>query len=170
MKKTVKKIFMFHLFLPVFIFLIPAHTQPRASEIKHISDNPQFFSLENQVPTSLVAKEIDRLIRPPLKETLGDVKFISEDTGFAEHEKDGIVILRYIVRKLFDKQDARDLHKACLALHFKMSPRLGSKPQGRKRILMSFLRKGYSLVVSMDTVKQKVEVKAYKIGKSDRLM
>ena len=157
------------LLVSTLFLLISTNRIAMGAKIERISDNPLFFDNQEGSPDTPAAREIDDLIRPVLKRILDDAKFMSEDKDFGEHEKDGIVILHYLVRKLFDKQDARNFHRAMLESSFKTSPRTGSRPQGKKKILMGFLKKTYSIVILMDTVKQKISIRVYKFGKLDRL-
>lgn len=144
-----------------------------------ISDNPQYFSMDEKSPASIPVKDLDRLIRPVLVKLFGGAKLI-EEADNPVTQRDGEVILnsmKYSVRRLLDGPAGDELHQALKKdAHFSSTPRLGSKPvHGRKQVAMSLSkstsRGGYSLVISLDLINQFIEIRSYKLGsKYDRLM
>ena len=148
-------------------------------EMTDISDNPGFFAAQNKTPGPGVPQDLDKLIRPVLKQLFKDAKLV-EDIGEQPPRRDGEVEenkLVYVVRRLLDSVDGDQLHAE---LHDKRkwpaSPRLGLKPQhSRTQVLMALFKstslRSYSLVIKVDFNKQRIEVISYRLGsKYDRLM
>ncbi len=150
---------------------------PAANTIQHISDNPRFFKVTDQAPSSESARDLDSIIRPILTKLCGGAKLVAEsgkDTTTLGRE-DVLNSMTYVVRRLLDKKDGDDLHAALLAAHFTKSPRYGSKPQhGRTKIIMSLFitveTRPYSLGIQLDLTSQSIRVDSFQLGsKYDRL-
>jgi hypothetical protein len=143
----------------------------------NISDNPAFSSTSGTALSNDVAKDIDSIIMPVLKKTFGNVKIIAESKA-PEIKIDGEVVenrITYVVKQLLTPQDGTPLHSAFTAAGFKTSPRLGRKPTiwshgATMSLFKSTSKRGYSLVINVDTDKQQIVVESYKLGsKSDRM-
>ncbi|GEM_PF-3726623 len=159
---------------------VPAQksASPAAGTIQKISDNPEFFTAKDLAPQAPNAKELDGLIRPALRKLFEDAKLVSE-TGPQPPRMDGEVEenkLVYVVRRLADAKDGDALHAALREQEgFSSSPRLGAKPvHARTQVGMSLAkstgRRGYSLVITVNLSRQRIEVISYKLGsKYDRL-
>lgn len=84
--------------------------------------------------------------------------------------------LVYVVRLILTPQEGDNLHAALKKEGFVSSPRIGSKPvHFKSTVAMSLMRttslRGYSLVINVDSDKQRIEIESYKLGsKYDRLM
>ncbi len=141
-----------------------------------ISDNPNFFAVPEKSLTAPAVEDLDGLIRPVLVKTFGGAK-LAEAKDAPEKRLDGEVILTtmtYVVRRLLDGPAGDELHRALMAAGFARSPRIGAKPvHSRKAVVMSFhkttSRAGYSLVIKVDLVQQKIEIQSYKPSRSDRM-
>jgi len=137
-----------------------------------ISDNPSFFMARNLTPGLGVPQDLDKLIRPVLKQLFKDAKLV-EDIGEQPPRIDGEVEenkLVYVVRLLLASAEADQLHTE---LHEKQgwhdSPRLGRKPShGRKEASMSLFRstslRSYSFVIGVNYETQKITVISYRLG------
>jgi len=148
-------------------------------KIRHISDNPRFFSARQFFPKDNAMKNLDKAIRPVLQKVFSDAKLIRE--GGANPKQEIKNTITYSVRMLFTVKDADELHAALIAARFKKSPRLGGKPtHTRTKALMSLFKttrfestrgKSYSLVVEMDAKNQTILIKSYELdSKYDRLL
>jgi len=136
-----------------------------------ISDNPNYFQVQENAPVSDQSKALDAVIRPVLVKVFGGAKLIGENEQTQEniHDTELLNQTTYVVRRLLALEDGDELHKALLAENFGVSPRLGSKPQhGRQYVMMSLFKhtggKQYSLVIRMDLLGQTITVNSYKLG------
>jgi hypothetical protein len=144
-----------------------------------ISDNPGFFTAQDIIPGPGVPQDIDKLVRPVLKQLFKDAKLV-EDIGEQPPARDGEVEenkLVYVVRLLLTEAEADQLHKELNEKRkWPASPRLGAKPtHGRKQAVMSLFKstslRGYSFVIDVNYETQKITVVSYRLGsKYDRLM
>ncbi|MBU9888394.1 MAG: hypothetical protein KTQ49_00810 [Candidatus Omnitrophica bacterium] len=144
-----------------------------------ISDNPGFFTAQDLEPGPGVPEDLDKLIRPVLKQLFKDAKLV-EDIGEQPPQADGEVEenkLVYVVRLLLTEAEADQLHTELNQKRkWPASPRLGAKPNhGRKQAVMSLFKstrlRGYSLVISVNYETQQIAVISYRLGsKYDRLM
>ena len=141
--------------------------------ITHISDNPNYFKVQDNAPVSEQSKGLDAVIRPVLVKLFGGAKLVSENEPETEKRFVDDVINRtiYVVRRLMADEDVDDLHAAFVADNFGLSPRLGARPQGCMMSLFKYANKvQYSLTITMDLQKQTIKVESHKLGsKYDRL-
>lgn len=152
--------------------------QPPKNNVISISDNPAFFTASAINPKAPEAKDLDKLFRPVLVDVFGDAKLVEESQA-PQTKVDGEVVenrIVYVVRLILTPQEGNNLHSALKRVGFVSSPRLGSKPTiFSTGAIMSVMRttslRGYSLVIKVDSGKQKIEIESYKLGsKYDRLM
>ena len=143
-----------------------------------VKENKGFKSALDLQAKAAEVKDLDALIRPVLKNVFGDARIISESSG-PETRKDGEVIenkFSYALKRVVVPADGETLHAALRAKGFAASPRLGRKPTilstgAMMSLMRTTSRRGYSLVIKVDSVKQRIEVESYKLGsKYDRLM
>jgi hypothetical protein len=141
-------------------------------------DNRAFNSSKDIQGNAAEVRDLDAVIRPVLKRLFGDAKIIDESKS-AQTQRDGEVVenrFTYVVNKGLVRQDGKALHTALHAVGFGLSPRLGSEPTTWSGgAIMSLFRRtslrSYSLVIKVDTVKQRIVVESYRLGsKYDRLM
>jgi hypothetical protein len=144
-----------------------------------ISDNPGFFTVKNITPGPGVPQDIDKLIRPVLKQLFKDAKLV-EDIGEQPPRIDGEVEenkLVYVARQLLVEADGDQLHTVLdKEAGFSLSPRLGAKPthiRGHQKVWMSLLKstslRGYSFVIEVNYGTQRITVISYRLGsKYDR--
>lgn len=171
---------------------IKTHSEPSRAEFEatrpgkfaqagmtDISDNPGFFTVQDKTPEAGVPRDIDKLIRPVLKQLFKDAKLV-EDIGEQPPRIDGEVEenkLVYVVRLLLTEAEADQLHKELNEKRkWPASPRLGAKPtHGRKQAVMSLFKstslRGYSFVIDVNYETQRITFISYRLGsKYDRLM
>ena len=141
-------------------------------------DNAAFLGSKDAGAKTPAAKDLDSVIRPVLKKVFGGAKIIAESKS-PETLRDGEVVenrITYLVNKALIPNDGVALHAAFRAAGFGASPRLGSKPTiwsygAVMSLFESTSQRSYSLVINVDTKKQRIVVESYRLGsKYDRLM
>ncbi|MBE0602191.1 MAG: hypothetical protein IH611_00995 [Deltaproteobacteria bacterium] len=139
--------------------------------------NRRFAAATDIRPGRATARDLDGILRPVLIRQFHEAKLIAAQ-GPEAPRKDGEVVedrLLYAVREPLTGSAGDALHQALRDAGFAASPRLGKKPaRSRGRVFMSVMRttprRGYSLVIIVDTDKQEIEVESYKLGsRYDRL-
>jgi hypothetical protein len=140
--------------------------------------NPAFYTAANNSAKAPEVKDLDSAIRPVLEKLFGGAKMISESRT-AETQRDGEVVenrFTYVVGRIMAPKDGEALHTALHAAHFGLSPRLGGKPTiwsggAAMSLFKNSSMRSYSLVINIDTRKQRIVVESYRLGsKYDRLM
>jgi hypothetical protein len=139
-----------------------------------ISDNPKFFQVKEVTPNGDIAKDIDMIMRPILKELFEEVKFVDSNNlpPYSEGMATGV---KFVVRRLMDSSDAMRVHDAMRAAGATRSPRIGAKPLVMPKYAAMSLFKGstnksYHLCIYMDFVGQSIWVATFiPNAKADRI-
>ncbi|MBM3248748.1 MAG: hypothetical protein FJZ10_04975 [Candidatus Omnitrophica bacterium] len=151
--------------------------QGQAAATQSGANNPKFSSFKDRQPASPAVKNLDAVIRPVLVKQFGQAKLIEENNEPVTR-RDGEVILnsmKYVVGKILNEPNVRQMHTAFANVNFKPSIRTGRKPTITKTwAVMSFFKRTagvqYTLIYKIDFKNQTITVESYKLSKHDHLM